>query len=354
LTPIFVPGPVDVAPEVLAAQARPMIPHQSKDFEALFQRTEEKLRRAFYTSNRIFQITAAGAALQEAAVRNFVERDVLVCTNGAEGERWQGIAASNGKQVDGLELGWGEVITPERLGGALQRRSYEAVCIVHNDASTGVENPIRELAETTREVSPDTLVLVDATTSLGGTRIEMDAWGIDFLLTTSDACLAMPPGLAFAAASERAMRKADAVSNRGWYIDFMLLERNRLRNTTPSVPAISLMYALEAQMDRILAEGLENRYARHTAMAETIQNWAETQGMPPLAPAGQRSKTVTCLQNTRAFPVEELNKYLALRGMSIANGAGELRERYFRIAHMGEIQMNDCKALMAAIEEFIR
>jgi aspartate aminotransferase-like enzyme len=354
MTPIFVPGPVDVAPEVLAAQARPMMPHRSRDFEALFQRTEEKLRRVFFTAHHIFQVTASGSALQEAAVRNFVQDGLLVCVNGAYSERWCTIATANGKQADTLEVEWGEAITPERLADALKKRSYEAVAIVHNETSTGVESPIQDLAEAVHAASPDTLILVDAASSLGGVKIEMDAWGIDFLLTCSQECLALPPGLSFAAASDRAMQKAESVANRGWYLDLLLMEKHRLRDSTPATPAMGLIYALDTQMDRILVEGIENRFTRHAVMAEYIQSWAERHGMPVLARPQYRSKTITSLENTRNFSVSDLNKYLSLRGIRIANGYGKLRDRNFRIAHMGELHVSDCEALTSAIEEFIR
>ena len=196
---MFVPGPVDVAPEVLAAQTKPMIPHRSKDFEAIFQRTEEKAKQLFYTEYRVFQGSCSGSGMQEAGIRNFVEESVLSCVNGAFAQRWNDVAVANGKQADKLEVDYGEAITPDMLRDALKKKHYEAVTIVHNETSTGVENPVEELCKVVQEVSPDTLILVDAVSSLAGVKIEMDAWGIDFMLTSSQKCLALPPGLALAA-----------------------------------------------------------------------------------------------------------------------------------------------------------
>jgi predicted phosphoserine aminotransferase len=353
MSPLFVPGPVDVAPEVLAAQAKPMMPHRSKDFEALFARTEEKLRRVFFTQQRVFQGTHSGSGMQEAAMRNFVQENVLCCVNGAFAERWYEVAASNGKQADKLEAPWGQVIKPEMLADALKKKHYEAVAIVHNETSTGAENPVKELAAVAREISPDTLVLVDAVSSLGGVKIEMDTWGIDFLLTSSQKCLALPPGLSFGATNERAMKKAEKVTNRGWYFDLLRMERHRLKDSTPMTPAMSLIYALDLQMDRILAEGLDNRFARHQAMAECVQSWATQQGMPVMVNEPYRSKTVSTIQNERGFEVAALNKFLQQRGMRIANGYGMWKEKTFRIATMGEVQISDVEALLAAFEEFL-
>jgi aspartate aminotransferase-like enzyme len=350
---MFVPGPVDVAPEVLAAQAKPMIPHRSKEFEALFKRTEEKARKVFYTQYRVFQGTHSGSGMQEAGMRNFVQDTVLCCVNGAFAERWYQVAVSNGKQADRLDVEWGMVVTPDRLADALKKKHYEAVAIIHNETSTGAENPVKELAAVTHEVSPDTLVMVDAVSSLGGTLIDMDGWGIDYLLTSSQKCFALPPGLSLAAANDRAMKKAENVTNRGWYFDLVLMEKHRLKDSTPMTPVMPLIYALDVGLDRMLAEGLENRFARHAAMAKRTQSWAIEHGMNPMSPEPYRSKTVSTIQNSHGWDISALNKFLLQRGMRIANGYGIWKDKTIRIAHMGEIQMNDVEALLAAFEEFM-
>lgn len=353
MSPMFVPGPVDVAPEVLAAQARPMMPHRSKEFEAIFQRTGEKAKQLFFTQYRVFQGTWSGSGMQEAGIRNFVQENVLACVNGAFSERWYKVAASNGKQVERLEAEWGKAITADMLADALKKKSYEAVTIVHNETSTGVENPLQELAAAVHEVSPETLILVDAVSSLGGVKIEMDAWGIDFLLTSSQKCLALPPGLSLAAANDRALKKAESVSNRGWYFDLLLMEKHRNKDSTPMTPVMPLIYALDLQLDRILAEGLENRFARHVAMAKRVQNWAIGHGMMPMADEAFCSKTVSAIKNSKGFVVGDLNKFLLQREMRISNGYGDLKEKTFRIAHMGETQMSDIDTLLAAFDEFL-
>ncbi|NLF50301.1 MAG: alanine--glyoxylate aminotransferase family protein [Leptolinea sp.] len=353
MSPMFVPGPVDVAPAVLAAQTKPMMPHRSKDFEEIFRRTAEKAQKLFLTQYRVFQATSSGSGMQEAGIRNFVQESVLSCVNGAFGDRWYKCAIANGKTADKLEAPWGQGITPDMLADALKKKPYEAVTIIHNETSTGVENPVKDLAKVIHEISPDTLILVDAVSSLGGVKIEMDAWGIDFVLTSSQKCLALPPGLALAAASDRAMKKAETVSNRGWYFDLVLMEKHRLKDSTPMTPVMPLIYALDVQLDRILEEGLDNRYARHAAMAKRTQNWASDHGMEPLAPEGFRSKTVSTIRNTKGLDIAALNKFLQTKGMRIANGYGDLKDKTFRIAHMGEITMSDVDALLVNMEEFI-
>jgi len=351
---MFVPGPVDVAPEVLAAQTKPMLPHRSKDFEAIFQRSEAKAKDLFYTTTRVFQAASSGSGMQEAGIRNFVQESVLSCINGSFAQRWYDVAVANGKQADKLEVEMGEAITPELLREALKQKHYEAVTIVHNETSTGVENPLKDLCQVVQEVSPDTLILVDAVSSLSGVKIEMDTLGLDFLLTSSQKCLALPPGLALAAASDRAMKKAESVTNRGWYFDLLLMEKHRLKDSTPMTPAMPLIYALDLQLDRIFAEGLENRFARHAAMAKRVQDWGAQHGMEPVAKAAYRSKTVVTMRNSLNWDISALNKFLQTKGMRIANGYGKLKDLSYRVATMGETSMKDVETLLAAMDEYIK
>jgi aspartate aminotransferase-like enzyme len=351
---MFVPGPVDVAPDVLAAQAKPMMPHRSKDFEELFQRTGEKLKKVFYTQYRVIQGTHSGSGMQEMAVRNLAQDTVLACVNGAFAQRWYDVAVANGKQTDKIEVEWGEIIPPEMLREALKKKHYEAVMLVHNETSTGTENPIKELSAVIHEVSPDTMVCVDAVSSLGGVKIEMDALGIDFLLASSQKCFALPPGLSFAGVSDRALKKAETVKNRGWYFDVLLMEKHRTKDSTPMTPVMPLIYALDVQLDRIFAEGLDNRFARHAAMAKRTQDWAVKNGMQPLAKEPYRSKTVSTIKNEKNWVIGDLNKFLLTKGIRIANGYGKLKELTYRIAHMGEITMKDVDTLLVLMEEFMK
>jgi aspartate aminotransferase-like enzyme len=353
MTPLFVPGPVDVNEDILAAQTQPMVPHRSAEFEEIFHRAEGKARKLFYTESRVFILASSGTGLQEAAVRNLVSGKILSCVNGAFGMRWYDVAVNNGKDVDLLETDWQQPITPERVGKALQGQSYDILCVVHNETSTGLMNPVKEIAEIVREISPDTLVCVDAVSSLSGARLEMDAWGLDLVLTSSQKALALPPGLALGGVNDRAMRRAEQVEHRGWYFDFIRLEKHRTKNSTPGTPAVSLIYALDKQLDRIFEEGLDNRFARHSAMAERAQSWALENGLDLFAPEGYRSQTVTTIENTRGIDVGDLNAFLGERGMRIAGGYGPIKKSTFRIGHMGELTLEDLNTLLSAMEEFL-
>jgi predicted phosphoserine aminotransferase len=351
---MFVPGPVDVDDEVLKAQAQPMLPHRSKEFEEIFRRASEKAQQLFYTRYRVFLTASSGTGLQEAAIRNFVDRKVLACVNGAFADRWYDVAVSNGKEVEKLAFEWDQPVDPERVAAAVQAGEFEALTVIHNETSTGLQNPVREVVEAVRAVAPETLILVDAVSSLGGAKIEMDAWGLDMVLTSSQKAIALPPGLGLGAVSDRAMQKAEKVENRGWYFDLLRIEKHRLKDSSPATPAMSLIFALDRQLDRILAEGLENRFARHSAMAKRVQDWADAHDLSMYAPAGYRSQTVTTVKNERNIDLSALNAFLKQRGMRIANGYGPLKNKTFRIAHMGEIQMEDLEELFTAMEGYLR
>jgi predicted phosphoserine aminotransferase len=256
--------------------------------------------------------------------------------------------------VEKLSAEWDQPIRPDRVADAVRKGGFEALTVVHNETSTGLQNPVREIAEAVRAVAPETLILVDAVSSLAGARIEMDAWGLDMVLTSSQKCLALPPGLALGAVSDRAMKKAEKVENKGWYFDLVRMEKHRLKDSSPATPAMSLIFALDKQLDRILAEGLENRFARHSAMAKRVQDWADEHDLSMYAPEGFRSQTVTTVKNDRGWDISALNKFLQERGMRIANGYGALKNNTFRIAHMGEIQMEDIEELLKAMEEFLK
>ena len=354
---LFIPGPTDVLPDVLAAQTAPMIGHRSDEFEALFAKCQRQLKALFQTQYRVYVLAASGSGLHEASIRNAVSQQVLCFVNGAFSQRWCECAVACDKQVVRIDVPWNTAVKPEQveaaLIAALADGPVDAITVAHNETSTGVTSPIREIAAVVRRVSPETLVMVDAVSSFAGTNIPTDEWGIDLLMTSSQKALALPPGLAFAAVSDCLLEKAKSVKGRGWYFDFHTLEKSLKKNTTPATPAISLMRALSVQLDHIEAEGSENRFARHQRLAERTRQWALDHGFALMAEEGYRSPTVTTVTNTRAINVEQLNEYLATQGMEISNGYGIYKDKAFRIAHMGEVNDADMSRLFAAMEAWL-
>lgn len=349
---LFIPGPTTVSDEVLQAQSKAMIGHRGQECADLVARIQPALKTIFQTENPVFITASSGSGLQEAALRNCVAERLLICVCGAFGERWHAVAQSNAIPVDRLDATWGEPNTAEQVVSALEKDKYDALAIVHNETSTGIENPIADIAAQAREINPDLLILVDAVSSAAGVDIPVDEWKLDVLLTSSQKCFALPPGLAFAAVSEKALQRAETIPHRGWYFDFLLLKRYLERNMTPATPAISLLFALETQLERIFKEGLQARFERHRQLAQLAQSWAEDRFVL-FAKEGFRSKTVTTVRNSRNVDFQKLSAFLQQRDMILANGYGKLKDRTFRIGHMGETTINDLQALLDQIDAFL-
>ena len=219
---LFLPGPVEVRREVLQAQTQWMIGHRTSEFADLFARLQDKLKRAFFTDSRVYVSGSSGSGLWEGAVRCGV-RDgerVLHLTGGAFSERWAQISRANGKIVDCIQVDWGRAHTPGMVADALAKQRYDAVCAVHNETSTGVTNPIQALGEVVNQ-QEDTLFFVDTVSGFLGTELRVDDWGIDIALTSSQKAFALPPGIAFAAVSDRLLERAASIPNRGYYFDFL-------------------------------------------------------------------------------------------------------------------------------------
>ncbi len=351
---LFIPGPIEVRQEVLDAQSKSMIGHRSADFEALFARVQPKLRQLFYTSKRVYVSTSSGTGLWEAASRNVIRDDkkALHLVNGAFSERWAEVTKANGKQVDVISAEWGKAVKPEQLEEALKKQAYDAVAIVLNETSTGVKNPLEEFVPIIKQY-PETLILVDAVSIFGGYKIDFEGLGLDFVLTSTQKAMALPPGLSFAAGSDRVLERAKQVPNRGYYFDLIELEKFLVKNNTPSTPNISLMFATDVELDHILAEGLDARFARHEQMAQMTRDWALEMGFGLFAEDGYRSPTVTTVANTRNTDVKALNKFLATKGLTLSDGYGKLKDNTFRIAHMGDLLPEDMEELFAAVGEFL-
>jgi aspartate aminotransferase-like enzyme len=280
---------------------------------------------------------------------------VLCLVNGAFSERFYRIAQGCGLDADPLEVQLGDVNTPASLRKALTRGIYDAVTVVHSETSTGVLNPIAELAEVVRGAG-DVVLLVDSVSALAGAQVETDAWGIDFMLTGSQKCFALPPGLAFGVAQPNILERAKTKTDRGIYFDLIEFEKNIQKNQTPNTPALSLFYALEAQLQAIKRETIEARWARHTAMAQRTYQWVdEMRGrgldLSVLAPEGYRSPAVTCIKVPEGMSGSRISSVTKARGYVIASGYGPLKDSTFRIGHMGDHTVEELEELLGVLEE---
>ncbi len=350
---LFIPGPVEVAPEVLAKMATPMIGHRSKDATALQQSISEKLQQLMFTENTIILSTSSGTGLMEAAIRCCTRKRAAVFSVGSFGDRWYEIARFNNVEADKFTSEPGQPTTPEMVEEALQTGKYDVVTVQHNETSSGIMNPVQAIGEVVKKYD-DVLFLVDAVSSLGGAKIEVDAWGIDVCITSTQKCLGLPPGLSLCSVSERAYEAAKQKEFRGFYLDLVkLYEQVQKNHQYPSTPSLSHMFALDYQLERIVnQEGIENRFARHAKLADLLRAWAEKHFSLFAAPRC-RSNTVTCINNTIGFDFADLNKKLGERGYTISNGYGKYKDITFRIATMAECTEADLLDLLGNIEDIL-
>jgi aspartate aminotransferase-like enzyme len=349
---LFIPGPTEVREEILQAMATPMIGHRSTAYAELQGSVETKLRRLLNTEGRVFLFTASSTGVMEGAIRNCVAVKVLNTLNGEFSRRWHEIAKSCGVAADTLEVEPGQAITPELVDAALAVGGYDAVCLTYNETSTGILSPVSEIARLVRQKYPDVLILVDAVSCMAGVEIRVDEWGLDVCLAGVQKCFALPPGLAVASVSARAMERAKTIPYRGYYFDFIENEKFAAKNNTPATPSISHLYALDKQMDDMFAEGLEARYARHLAMAEHCRAWGRKH-FALYGDARYLSPTVTHVTNTTGFDFGALNKELGKRGAQISDGYGPFKGKTFRIGHMGDLTLADCQWLTGQIDEIL-
>lgn len=356
----FLPGPTEVRPEVLEAMVRPVIGHRGEDMERLLSGMDPSLRRLFRTERPVYVSTSSATGFMETAITNLSRRRILCLVGGAFGARFQKIADRCGRPADALAVEWGTPHTPEILREALAsaRGTYDLVTVVHSETSTGVLNPIADLAAVVRD-EDDVLMAVDGVTSVGGAPVEFDAWDLDFLLTGSQKALALPPGLALAAASERALRRAEEIPARSYYFDLLEFERRAPEFQTTNTPAVNLFYALDEQMKRITREGVQARWDRHQAMAERTWTWVSDlanrtgRDFSVLAPEGYRSPTVTSVNLPDGLSGPGVVAAARTRGYTLAPGYGKLKPSTIRIGHMGDHTMAELDAILAVLDEVI-
>lgn len=348
---LFIPGPVDVDKEVLEKLATPQIAHRSKTATELQKDISGKLQKLMYTENLIILSTSSGSGIMEMAIRSCTKKKAAVFSVGAFGDRWYQMAVSNNVPADHFKSEPGMPTTPEMVEEALKTGEYDVVTVTHNETSSGIMNPVYEIGQVIQKY-PDVIYLVDTVSSLGGAKVEVDKCGIDICLASTQKCLGLPPGLSVASVSEKAIKRAETVENRGFYLDLInVVNYVKKSYQYPSTPSTPHMWALDFQLDRILnQEGLDNRFDRHTKLANIVREWAEKH-FELYAKDGYRSNTVTTIWNTKGNSIADLNKELAKRGFMISNGYGSLKEKAFRIAHMADRKEEDLLALLKEIED---
>lgn len=345
----FNPGPVWVRPQVLQALGGPMMSHRSQAFMDLYGRILDRLPKLFRTKGMAHTLATSATGVWEAGLVSCVEGPVLSLGNGSFSDKWGEMSERLGLETTIVKFEWGKPVDPDVVKKKLAEKKYAAVTFAHNETSVGVISDCQAIAKTIRENS-DALVFADVVTSLAGTRVEFDEWGLDLAVCGSQKAMALPPGIAVYAASERAMEAARRKKFRGLYLDLVDIEAFAKKKQNPTTPSLPLLYAMDAQLDHILAEGLENRWARHHEMLKAVEDWAPKAGFRFFAQDGAHSPTVSSIFPPEGVNAEELNKAMKAEKFTPGSGYGKLKATNVRIGHMGDVDVASVKNLLAAYE----
>lgn len=332
----------------------PMMGHRTPEMESVMERIQPGLRHAFRTTRPVYVAPTSGTGMMEMAIRNVARRRVLSLVNGAFSERFAKIAELCGLEVERVVVDWGEPHTPALLAAALEGGDFDTMTVCHSETSTGVLNPVEDLARVARDHGA--AVCVDTVSSMAGAPFETDAWDIDFVAAGSQKAFALPPGLGFGVAHERVLERAAGNHRRGLYYDILAFEKNLAKNQTPNTPAVSLMYAAAIQMEAILEEGIEARWARHQAMAGRTQAWVDARRaagieLDILAPDGYRSPTVTCITLPDGIRGSAICAAMRANGFVVAPGYGKMKDAMIRIGHMGDHTVPELDALLDVLTD---
>jgi aspartate aminotransferase-like enzyme len=354
----FLPGPTEVREDVMAAMMRPMIPHRGREFEQLFERLQQGLRPVFKTNRPVYISASSATGMMEAAIRCAPPGRILCLVNGAFSERFAHIASMCGRDVDRYDVAWGQIHTIPQLEERLSIRKYSAITVVHSETSTGALNDVRAISDCAHRRG--LFCLIDSVSGLAGAELHFDEWKLDYVLTGSQKALALPPGLSFAAASAAYVDQANGTHGRGVYFDLVEMDAYARRNQTPSTPALTLLYALEVQLQSIQSEGLEARWARHRAMANRTQEWItkisdETgKRLANIAPLGFQSPTVSAIRLPSDLSADGFTAAVAKHGIIVGSGYGKLKGSTFRIGHMGDHTVETVERCLAACSSVLR
>lgn len=346
---LFTVGPVACYPEVLQEMSRQMYSHRSDEYKQMHSETVELLQDLIETQNSVFLFSSTGTGFMEAAIRNCVHKKILCCVNGSFGKRFAQVATTNGKEVEVINAPLGKPILVDILDDALLKLpEIEAVAITHNETSMGLINPLPDLADIVNK--HDKLLFVDAVSSMGGTELKVDDWGIDVCFSSSQKCFGVPPGLGMGSVSDKALKKAEKVENRGWYFDFKLWERYQKNAGTPMTSVIPQIAGLNRILKLIREWGGKHRYFElYKERNHKIQSGLFSLGLSLFPQKGYESPTVTCVNAPTEISGTRIYDAMRMKGFELAKGYGDVRETTFRIGNMGCIALSDIDSMLDAL-----
>ena len=349
---LLAPGPTPVPPEVLQRMAEPVIHHRAPVYEKILAEVREGLKYLFQTKKEVLIFASSGTGAMEGAVSNTLSAGdkVIVVEGGKFGERWTNICKAYGVQTQVLSVEWGQPIDPALIAKALQADpSCKAVFTQATETSTGVLNPIKEIGEIVSRY-PGTIMVVDAISHLGAVELPMDEWKLDVVVAGSQKAIMLPPGLSFAALSDKAWEFAGKSTLPKYYFDFKKELKNLVKNQNAYTPAVSMIMGLAESLQGIRKEGLKNIFARHAKLARATREAMLALGLKLYAPRAY-SDAVTAVLAPQGVDAEKVVKGLRDRhNLTIAGGQDQAKGKIFRIAHMGYVDKFDVIMAVAAVE----
>ncbi|MDI6889036.1 MAG: alanine--glyoxylate aminotransferase family protein [Methanocellales archaeon] len=347
---LMIPGPVPLHPRVLKAMSRPMINHRSPEFAKILDKCVSVLKDAFQTKNDVLVLSGSGTAGMEAAISNVVKGDnVVTIVNGKFGERFKEIVALYGNPIP-VEYEWGSPIELNDVEDALEK-GVSAITMVHNETSVGMLNPAKEVGALARKY--DALFIMDGISSIGGVDVPVDKWGVDIAIIGSQKCLAAPPGLAAIAVSERAWERMKAKSP--YYLDLKAYRKYAAKEPaqTPYTPAVPLFFGLHEALRMVKEEGIHERIERHRKCAEAVRKAMDAMDLqlfPRLNDISRYSNTVSAMVMPDGIDDKQLRGGMKKRGVLIAGGQAHLKDKIFRIGHMGNVSAKEILTTLEALE----
>ena len=348
-----IPGPTALPPTVREAGGRQMINHRGPEFAAMLARILDGMKPFFGTTRDVAMLTCAGSGGLEAAIVNTLSPGdrVLGVSIGSFGDRFAKIAGIYGADVTKVEVEWGHAADPAAVSEALRANpGYKAVLLTHNETSTGVMNPIADLAAAIREASPDSLILVDSVSGLGAVPFEMDAWGVDVVVTGSQKAWMAAPGLAMIAASDRGWAATETARMPRFYLDIRTHRESAAAGQTPFTPAIAVVYQVDEGLRLMQAEGREGIFARHEACAAASRAGLQALGFELFADPRFASKTVTAARLPDGHDWKAFNGAIKSHGVVLAGGQGKLTGKIFRLGHLGSVTVDEILGAIAVLE----
>lgn len=352
-----IPGPTPCPPEVLAAAGSEMINHRGPEMAALQERVSAGAQPFFGTSGEVMLISASGTGAMEAVVTNLLSPGdrVLSVSVGSFGDRFGSIAETYGAEVTRMSVEWGKAAAADAVAAAAEEAEADAVLLTHNETSTGVTNPIAELAAAARE-AVDPLIIVDAVSSLGSIEMEMDAWGLDAVATASQKGWLSPPGVSMAALSERGWAATETSTMPNFYFDLGKHREFQSRGQPPWTPTLPVLYAMDAALPIMMAEGPEAIFAKHHRFGAWTRATVKAMGLTLLADEAYASDTVTAVRMPEGVDGSSLTRRLREQyDVVVAGGQGKLSGQIFRIGHLGwldEGEMSECfRAVQQALTD---